>query len=286
MSEFTLSSGITLEYLDNGVDSQNAILLHHGTPGCALAWEEWVGHERDVRAIAVTRPGYGNSKRNAGRSVATDLHLQSEILNNFGVEKFVSIGWSGGGPHALNMTREPRCVAAFTLAGVGEFGREDLNFLEGMGPENHEEFGEAVKGEKEISAWMDINALPMKAVTGSQIIEAFGGLIGDADKKALTAEFAEEMAAAMRHSISVSYAGWIDDDLAFCQPFGFDIESIDKPVIIWQGDEDFMVPQAHGEWLHKHIPNSQLKFVPGHGHISLVKEYKNVIIEEAKSYLQ
>jgi pimeloyl-ACP methyl ester carboxylesterase len=50
------------------------------------------------------------------------------------------------------------------------------------------------------------------------------------------------------------FTGWIDDDLAFVQPFGFELEKINKPVIIWQGNDDFMVPQSHSEWLHKHIP--------------------------------
>ena len=39
------------------------------------------------------------------------------------------------------MTRHPKNVGAITLAGVGEWGNDDLDFLAGMGPENHEEFG-------------------------------------------------------------------------------------------------------------------------------------------------
>jgi hypothetical protein len=36
---------------------------------------------------------------------------------------------------------------AITLAGVGEYGAADLDFLAGLGPENEEEFGEALKGD-------------------------------------------------------------------------------------------------------------------------------------------
>ena len=62
-------------------------------------------------------------------------------------------------------------------------------------------------------------------------------------------------------------------------------EKINKPVVLWQGNDDFMVPQAHSEWLHKHIPTSTLNFVPGHGHISLIEKYRENIIEMALGYL-
>ena len=285
MSLLTLKDGRKLEYFDNGIKSEKAILFLHGTPGDGTAWKKWLLDVKECRAISTSRSGYGNSDRNKGRSVASDLTDQSQLLDHFGIKEFVVIGWSGGGPHSLNMTRESRCVAAFTLAGVGEFGRSDLNFLDGMGPENHEEFGEAIKGEGAITSWMEANGVGFQKVTGSELISAFGGLIGEADKAALTTEVAEEMAATFRSALQHGFSGWIDDDLAFVQPFGFDLEKITKPVVIWQGNDDFMVPQAHSEWLHKHIPTSTLNFVPGHGHISIGESYRQQIINNALTRL-
>lgn len=285
MAILQLSDGREFEYFDNGVKSDKAILFLHGTPGDATAWTKWLKEITAVTAIATSRPGYGLSARNRGRTVASDLENQSQVLDHLGITSFVAIGWSGGGPHSLNMTRDSRCVAAFTLAGVGEYGREDLDFLAGMGPENHDEFGEALRGEAAITAWMERNAVSFRDVTGAQMIEAFGGLIGDADKRALTPQVAEESAATMRRALAKSFTGWIDDDLAFVQDFGFDLHRISKPVVIWQGDDDFMVPQAHSKWLASHIPGSQLRFVPGHGHISLGEEFRPNIIADALSYL-
>ena len=284
-SLLTLKSGRKLEYFENGVASDKAVLFLHGTPSDGTLWLKWLSEITSVKAIATSRAGYGLSDRHMGRCVADDLADQAEVLDHLGIKKFVSIGWSGGGPHSLNMTRDPRSVAAFTLAGVGEWGREDLDFLAGMGPENLDEFGAALKGEDAITEWMNQNAVAMKNVTGPDLITAFGGLIGDADKKALTPEFAEEEAEMFRRSLSVSFNGWIDDDLAFVRDFGFDIEKIDKPVILYQGDDDFMVPHAHSYWLEKHIPTAKLNFVPGHGHISLGEEFRPSIIKEAVALL-
>lgn len=285
MSQITLIDGRKLEYFDNGVQSDKAILFLHGTPSDGTLWQPWFADIKSVRAISTSRAGYGLSDRHHGRSVADDLADQVAVLDHFGIKEFVSIGWSGGGPHSLNMTRDPRCKAAFTLAGVGEWGREDLDFLADMGPENHDEFGTALKGEVALSEWMNANAVGMRNVTGPDLITAFGGLIGDADKKALTPEVAEVEAEMFRRALSVSYNGWIDDDLAFVRDFGFDISKINKPVVIYQGDDDFMVPHAHAYWLAKHIPNAKLNFVPGHGHISLGEHFRPNIIKEAVAFL-
>jgi pimeloyl-ACP methyl ester carboxylesterase len=154
-----------------------------------------------------------------------------------------------------------------------------------MGPENHDEFGAALKGEAVITQWMNENAVPMKQVTGNDLREAFGGLIGDADKAVLEGAVADEMAATMRNGLAVSFDGWIDDDLVFVKPWGFDLAAITKPVILWQGDDDFMVPHAHSYWLEKHIPTSRLSFIPGHGHISLGEKYKSEILKQALELL-
>lgn len=280
-SIFILKDGRYYDYLVNDVDSKSAILFHHGTPGDCTVWSSWIAGLTGVRAIAASRPGYGLSSRCRGRDVASDLDNNSELLDFLGVEKFVSIGWSGGGPHALNMTRHPKNVGAITLAGVGEWGNEDLDFLAGMGPENHEEFGAALVGESTIEEWMIKNSPAFKNVTGADLISSFGGLIGDADKRALTPKVAEEDANALRRALSISYYGWLDDDLAFVQSFGFDLHKISKPVLVWQGDDDFMVPKEHSNWLAKHIPTATLNFVPGHGHISLIQSYRKEILDQA-----
>jgi pimeloyl-ACP methyl ester carboxylesterase len=286
MAILKLKDGRSLDYITNDSDSKSAILFHHGTPSDCTLWQKWFKEITGVKAIAASRPGYGLSDRRRGRTVAADIDDQTQLLDFFGIEKFISIGWSGGGPHAINMSRDRRSVGAITLAGVGEWGNSDLDFLQGMGPENHEEFGAALVGEASIEEWMIKNTPAFKNVTGADLITSFGGLIGEADKKALTPEVAEQDAASFRRSLSVSYYGWLDDDLAFVQPFGFKLAKINKPILVWQGDDDFMVPKSHSEWLAKHIPTAKLNFVPGHGHISLGESYRSEIINQALTLLK
>ena len=288
MPQFKLKDGRELEILDNGINAESAIIFHHGTPDHASTWGDWLeaAAGAGIRAIAYSRAGYGTSDRHPGRSVISINNDIGQILDSKNITKFVSIGQSGGGPHSLATTCEPRNVGAISLAGVGAFGVDDLDFLEGMGPENHDEFGAALKGEASIEEWMNLNAGAFKNVSGSEIIEAFGGLLGDADKAALNAGGADQMAASMRSALAVSFDGWIDDDLVFVKPWGFDLAAITKPVFLWQGDDDFMVPHAHSYWLEKHIPTATLTFKAGEGHISLGIKYRSEILKQAADLLK
>jgi pimeloyl-ACP methyl ester carboxylesterase len=288
MPQFKLKDGRELEILDNGINSESAIIFHHGTPGHASTWSDWLesAASEGIHAISYSRAGYGTSDRHPGRSVISVNGDIAQILDAKNINKFVSIGWSGGGPHSLANTFEPRNVGAISLAGVGAFGADDLNFLEGMGPENHEEFGAAMKGEAVIDQWMNENAGSMKTVTGNDIREAFGGLIGEADKAILEGEAADQMASSMRSALAVSFDGWIDDDLVFVKKWGFELSEITKPVYLWQGDDDFMVPHAHSYWLEKHIPTATLTFKSGEGHISLGVKYRAEILAQAQSLLK
>ena len=287
MPQFKLKSGRELEVLDNGVDSPRAIVFHHGTPASASLWSQWFTYAADagIRAISYSRAGYGTSDRDYGRSIVSVNKDIAEVLESKGIEKFVAIGWSGGGPHALANTLLDNNVGAITLAGVGAYGVDDLDFLEGMAQENYDEFGASLQGEDVIQQWFIDNASVFKSAGGAEIREAFGGLISDTDKKSMAGLFAEVIAAAIRSGLAVSFDGWVDDDVAFTKPWGFDLSSINKPVKIWQGDQDFMVPHAHSHWLKKHISTAELTFIPGQGHVTLLVDYTDKVFAQAKALL-
>lgn len=99
IENFELSDSRKLELLDNYVDSSNAIIFHHGTPGDVTTWSTWVDlcESKGIRAISYSRAGYGFSERNKNRAVSDINNDISQILKAKGIKRFVSIGWSGGG---------------------------------------------------------------------------------------------------------------------------------------------------------------------------------------------
>jgi pimeloyl-ACP methyl ester carboxylesterase len=85
----------------------------------------------------------------------------------------------------------------------------------------------------------------------------------------LTGEFAADLAAGLRGAVSNGIAGWRDDDLAFTTDWGFPVDAAAGRAAIWQGDQDNMVPFAHGQWLAAHIPGARVRLEPGAGHLTM-----------------
>jgi pimeloyl-ACP methyl ester carboxylesterase len=131
------------------------------------------------------------------------------------------------------------------------------------------EFGAAAKGADDLTPYLEQEAAPLSRVTGEDVAAAFGGLVSAADRAALTGEFAASVAASLRAAVRNGIAGWRDDDLAFSADWGFPLDTLAAPVAIWQGDQDRMVPYAHGQWLAAHIPGVRVHLMPGEGHLTL-----------------
>lgn len=282
-----LPDGRFVDVLLGGDPAGAPLLLHHGTPADATVFVDW--HEpclaRGLRLICVSRPGYATSPRVAGRSVAQVAADVSAVLDRLGHSRFVTVGWSGGGPHALACAAllVDRCAAAATLAGAGPSTAEDLDFLAGMGPENIAEYGAALNGKAALHAWMLENAAPYRSVTGQLLAEALGGLVPPIDQEVLVGGYATMLAAAIRRALAPGFDGWLDDDLAFAQSWGFELEAIQAPVTVWQGELDLAVPFAHGRWLAEHIPHARGRLVPEHGHFSLVTRYRDEVLDDLMS---
>jgi pimeloyl-ACP methyl ester carboxylesterase len=59
-------------------------------------------------------------------------------------------------------------------------------------------------------------------------------------------------------ALKVSYKGWIDDAMSFTAAWGFRVEEILPPVLLWHGELDVFSPVAHTRWLADRIPGASL----------------------------
>lgn len=278
--DFRLADGRNLNLLVGDGGSQNVVVFHHGTPSCSLIWKSWVGklEKAGIRAIAYSRAGYYTSDRKIGRNVVSIIADIAEVIDHFSVDSFVSVGWSGGGPHALASALDPRCKSVVILAGVGMYGQADLDFLDGMGQENIDEFGIAIAGETPLNAWMEANGSAYRTITGEELRNSISSLFSKSDIATMQdTGFSDDLAENFRSSLEKGYSGWIDDDIAFTKDWGFSLDQVKIPVAIFQGDEDLMVPGAHGRWLHKHLPHSTLRLLKGEGHLSFFSSSQDEI---------
>jgi pimeloyl-ACP methyl ester carboxylesterase len=267
-----------------GPEDARVVIVHTGTPSAGTLFEPEVvaGAARGLRHVAYARPGYAASDRQAGRSVADCAGDVAAIADQLGVERFFTLGASGGGPHALACAAllAERVLAAATIGGVAPFGAEGLDWTAGMGQENLDEFAAMQAGEEQLLAYLQREAADIAGLGGAELGRALQGLLSDVDRSALTGDFAEYLAASMHAALANGVWGWFDDDVAHMSDWGFDLPAISRPVTVWQGEQDRFVPFAHGEWLVRHIPGARPQLRPQDGHLSIsVSSYGEVLDE-------
>jgi pimeloyl-ACP methyl ester carboxylesterase len=267
--------GRTLSVHDDGDEGGLPVVVHHGTPSSGVLYGHWIedAYRHGIRLIGVDRAGYGGSSRDPGRDVAAVAADVAAIADALGLERFATWGISGGGPHALACAAlcDERLVAAASLAGVAPYEADGLDWLEGMGAENHEEFGLVLQGEAAVQPYLERVREHLLETTAEQIMAVFGDLLGAADTSVLNGLFAAWMVEASNHGLRAGCDGWLDDDLAFVRPWGFELARIDVPVLVVQGGDDRFVPAAHGAWLAAHVPGAEAWLDEADGHLTLIE---------------
>jgi pimeloyl-ACP methyl ester carboxylesterase len=248
------------------------LIAMHGTPGGRIAyWSDPTIYARHgLRRITYDRPGYGESTRFAGRIVADVIPDALAIADALGIDRFAVTGGSGGGPHALACAallpdRVLRCLAAVSVA---PYDAEGLDWLAGLTAGNVNEFRAAQAGESEIRQLVEQE----RATTLERLAAGRADFFGDsyelseADKAQMVkhlARVADHLTNALAHGVD----GWVDDDIAFTKPWGFDVSSIRIPVYLTYGRTDNLVPPAHGDWLAARIPGAEVHVDDEAGHM-------------------
>jgi pimeloyl-ACP methyl ester carboxylesterase len=266
------TDGRTLEVHEAGDASGFPVIVHHGTPMSGLQYDPHVdlALEQGIRLIGYDRPGYGGSSRARGRTVADCVADVTAIADALGLERFASWGISGGGPHVLacGALCDERLTAVACLAGVAPWGAEGLDWLDGMGEDNHIEFGKALEGEETLRPYVEEHA---KSHTSSvdALIAGMATLLGAEERAVLSGRLAEYFIACDTHAFAPGVVGWIDDALAFAAPWGFELAAISRPVLLLQGEDDRFVPPSHGHWLAARIPGVEARITASDGHLTL-----------------
>jgi pimeloyl-ACP methyl ester carboxylesterase len=264
--------GRLIEVHDDGDPAGLPVIVHHGTPFSGLPYAPHVdlAREQGIRLLGYDRPGYGGSTRAEGRAVADCAADVTAIADALGLERFASWGISGGGPHVLACAAlcDERLVAVASLAAVAPYDA-GLDWLDGMGEANHVEFGKVLEGEAALRPFLEHEAESMRNATPEQVAQLMITLLGPEDRAVLTGGLAEHFVESGRHAFAVGVDGWLDDDLAFVRPWGFDIAAISRPTLLLHGDDDRFVPVAHGRWLAQRIPGVEARIEAGDGHLTL-----------------
>jgi pimeloyl-ACP methyl ester carboxylesterase len=270
--DVTLRDGRTLHVYDYGEPDGNVLIEHHGTPGSGLAFPRdlELARERGLRSIRYDRAGYGGSTPNPGRSVVDVVADIDDVLDALGIERYVTLGGSGGCPHSFACgARSERCLAAAAIAAPTPYPAEGLDWLAGMGEQNIQEFNLALQGPEKLVPYLEHEAAELREATPEQIKDVMATVLPPVDAAVLTGDRAKHVKRSSGRALAQGIAGWRDDDIAFTKPWGFELAEVGVPTLLWQGLQDKMVPVGHARWLAKRIPGVEAHISEEDGHLSI-----------------
>lgn len=254
--------GRILAVAEWGDPNGHGLFALHGTPGGRIGYwmDPTIYARHGLRRFTYDRPGYGDSTRDGGRIVADAVADIEAIADALGVEQYAVTGGSGGGPHALAVAalggdRVLRCLADVSIA---PFGAPGLDFLAGMNEGNVIEFNAALAGEETLRPLL----VRERTTTMGRLVDGRSDFLGDDYEMSEPdrLQMAKHLTRVQHHLLTClepGVDGWVDDDIAFTKPWGFDVESIRIPVYLSYGRSDNLVPAAHGDWLAAHIPGAE-----------------------------
>jgi pimeloyl-ACP methyl ester carboxylesterase len=247
----------------------------NGDPGGRIFWplDPTLDVRHGIRRLTFDRPGWGESTRLAGRTVADVVPDVVTIADALGIERFAMRGASGGGPHALACAAllPDRVLRCHCVVSPAPYDAEELDYLAGMTTGDVAAVRAALEGEAADRALCEGLAKTILA----QIAAGQANLLPeDAELPASDQEhlkvYQAQFAAQLTDAFAPGVDGWVDDDLALVRPWGFDVAEIRVPVWLQYGTDDRLVPRAHGDWLASRIPGARVE-VRDAGHIDFTR---------------
>ena len=282
--ELRLSGGRILEYATAGPVGGMPLIFNTGSPGSGELFQPLVeaAAASGLRTVVYSRPGFGASSPQPDRLIASAASDVAELLNELGGERFVTIGWSGGGPHALACAAllAGRCAGVACVSSIAPMGT-DLDWFKGMNAGNTEEFSLAAAGADAVRPLVERNASDYAKMSAADLGKSLTTRT-DLDQGEV-ATFREFLALTFNRSVVNGSHGVMQDDLAFARPWGFDVATVAAPTSVWHGGSDGLVPAAHSEWIAAHVRGARLHILAAESHVSLLlATYREIIRELAE----
>ncbi|MDP2771977.1 MAG: alpha/beta hydrolase [Nocardioides sp.] len=263
--------GRRLSFAEYGAPRGSAIVWMHGTPGARrqIPFEARLyAAEHGLRIIGVDRPGIGSSTPHLYRDIREWTGDLTALLDALAVDTCRLIGLSGGGPYVL----AAGAVLPERVHGVGVLG--------GVAPTVGDDAidGGAIQLAVRLSPVLKLTRIPLGFALNRAIrlvkplagpgLDLYAAVQPLGDKNLLSrpefkAMFLDDLLNGSRFQTSAP----ISDLVLFTRDWGFRLADVAVPVRWWHGDEDHIVPFAHGRHVVDRLPDATMSIIDGESHL-------------------
>ena len=241
----------------------------HGTPGCRLNRhpDATLWPSLGLHVITIDRPGYGESTALPGRRVSHAAGDVAAVADALGLGRFLVVGSSGGGPHALACAAElgHRVLACAAVASAAPLLPGEVEDLIGV---NRKSF--RIMAEHGRPGMVDF----LGSLRDQFLADPVGALeaqLADAPSADIEWNQREDVQTVRREAILEALRpgvqGWVDDSVSiFGDDWNVDLGRVNSPVRFWHSDDDKNGPLAAVQRLVDSVPGASLSVWSGEGH--------------------
>jgi len=236
-----------------------------GTPESGLAGSSYdrAASASGVRWISVDKPGYGHSDPLRRRSLLGWPDDIAELSAHLGLERFAVAGESGGGPHALAVSRAfpERVTVTALLASMGPSHEPWVR--QGMRPTNVVFFYLASYLPMALRVPLSVMRCALRIPAIDARIESSGPAADQAAARDPEAGYRDQ---AVEDAFRGGTRAAAEELQLFAKPWGFDLAEVTGPVQLWHGTSDVNVPISIALGLASQLPEVVTHYVENAGH--------------------
>ncbi|SEH67530.1 Pimeloyl-ACP methyl ester carboxylesterase [Mycolicibacterium rutilum] len=282
VSEVATPDGRRLTYLEVGDPAGPLVLHNHGGPSSRLEARLFsdAALGQGVRFVCIDRPGMGGSTAQRPRTYAGWADDLLTVADALGRQTFGVTGWSEGGPWALAAAAhlDParlRHVSSIAGGSYGAFGdnwaARYLSRIDALGGTLALRFR---PGFRLMYAALGLSARRFRASFAKQIRAG----VNDYDREVLSrpgveSAFCDTCAECFAHGS----AGLVRDAELLYRRWSFDVGAIQRPVHMWQGTDDLLVPAVINRTVADAMPGAVWHQVEGAGHFVAVGSADDIL---------
>lgn len=277
-----MRDGRNLAYAEYGHPSGEPIIYCHGVPSSRREGDLIVNGETaaalGLRIIVPDRPGIGRSDDQPGRRIVDWPDDVADLAAALGLNRFAVLGSSGGAAYALACgARMPERVRV-----VGVLG--------GLAPLDVPEARAALTGLLRLmfrlarvapALLRALFRLQLRAIrrgreAGSQRMAAWAP---EPDRTLLQRpEIANGFMACFEEACRPGPGGPVADMALAAKPWGFRLDDVQVPVLLWHGELDRNVGIGSGRYLASALPRCRATFYPADAHLSVPLNHQEEIL--------
>jgi len=276
------AAGHDVGYYEFGDPDGAPLVALHGTPasGAGFVWADTPAKERNLRLIAPDRPGVGLSDRvahNGSPVVAEYPNGLFGALDALGIDDFMLLGYSGGGPYALAAAHaRPERIRGLTLVScAGQVG--EWASIDEFDHTDHlvTRLAQRVPAAARALVWSSVQVTRLAPATSARLARVD---MSTSDRAVMEHFPSPRVALAVfTQAVLRGAGGVVDDYRALARPWEFPVEEVTLPTHLWHATDDVNVPFHHTEALAARLPHAELTAWPGEGHLAVIQHAAEVL---------